>query len=381
MDSVMMSFELNAKNQLLLNTRLATEEIAVAKEMQNFFEMQFGDQGYFLISSSGSSQKENESLKLIALSQKSILNSAKRFNQYFKAKDSDHWGLVLPDFHVAGLGVYARAHLTGAQVFKNDWNIEKISDWILTNNISFVSFVPAQVFDLVQNKIKAPVTLKKVFVGAGILNASLKASFIELGWPVVETYGMTETASMIAVKTQTDFLIMPGVEVNNHLGPLSIKCDSLLTASLQKRSDKIYIDKFFEGSWYTTEDSVELRESEGNIILNFLGRAGEYIKVLGEGVSLYQLRDKLTQLLLTKKYSVDSFSLLAVADARTENKLVLVVENSVVIEQVDEVIDLFNKAVHPYEKILGRVFVAQIPRTALGKLKSEELKRIISKEG
>jgi acyl-coenzyme A synthetase/AMP-(fatty) acid ligase len=98
-------------------------------------------------------------------------------------------------------------------------------------------------------------------------------------------------------------------------------------------------------------------------------------------VSLHQLRDKLTQLLLTKKYSVDSFSLLAVADARTENKLVLVVENSVVIEQVDEVIDLFNKAVHPYEKILGRVFVAQIPRTALGKLKSEELKRIISKEG
>jgi O-succinylbenzoic acid--CoA ligase len=377
----MISFELNAKNQLLLNSRLEPKEVTAIKEMQIFFEMQFGANGYFLISSSGSSQKENESVKLIALSQKSILNSAKRFNKYFKSQESDHWGLVLPEFHVAGLGVYARAHLTGAQVFKNDWNVEKISDWIVTNKISFMSLVPAQVFDLVQNKVKAPITLKTVFVGAGAVSAALKASILNLGWPVVETYGMTETGSMIAVKPQTEFLIMPGVEVNNHSGWLNIKCDSLLTASLQKRADNIFIEKFEEGSWFATEDLVELRESQGQIILKFLGRSNEYIKILGEGVSLNQMRDKLTQLLLTKNYQPDFFVLLALADPRSENKLLLVVENSVAIEEVDEIIELFNKAVRPYEKILERVFVREIPRTALGKLKSEELKRIIGKEG
>lgn len=376
----MPSFELNAKNQLLVNSKMTDAELNVIKEMQIFFEMQFGSTGFFLVTSSGSSQKENESVKLIALSQKSVLNSAKRFNDYFKAGKEDHWGLVLPEFHVAGLGVYARAHLAGSEVFKADWRSEEIADWIKNNKISYISMVPAQVFDLVQNKIKSPVQIKKIFVGAGALNADLKLSAQELGWPIIETYGMTETCSMIAVKPAHDFYVMPAVEVGNQSGSLSIKCDSLLTASLQKKADKIFIEKFATDSWYQTQDSVELQESQGGIILKFLGRAGDYIKILGEGVSLSELRDKLMQLLLAQKYNVDSFALLAIGDARSENKLILAVENSVEIGRADVVIDLFNKTSRPYERIAQPVLVKRIPRTELGKLKSDELKRIVESE-
>ena len=63
-------------------------------------------------------------------------------------------------------------------------------------------------------------SLKKVFVGAGALNPALKNKFLNLGWPAVETYGMTETVSHIALKRlngkeKTDYYkVLKGVEIN-----------------------------------------------------------------------------------------------------------------------------------------------------------------------
>lgn len=375
-----MIFNLNTSNQLLLNPKISSEEAGVLNELKAEFEQHFGKQGFFLIASSGSSQKQNESVKLIALSVQSVLNSAKRFVKYFNVEVHENWGLVLPEFHVAGLGVYARAHIAGSQVFKKDWSVSGVGEWILQNEIHFMSLVPAQVFDLVQNKIKAPISLKKVFVGAGSLNSDIKKQVLALGWPVVETYGMTETCSMIAVNESNGFKIMPEVQVKSDNGHLSIKCDSLLTASLQKRENQLVVKSFEQQDWFSTEDVVEISVVDSSTYLKFMGRAGDYIKILGEGVSLNQLRDQLSLLLFSKQIKSQDVALLAVADIRNENKLILAVENSVAIEAIDDVINLFNLQCRPYEKISHRILVKRIPRTELGKLKNEELKRIVELE-
>lgn len=240
--------------------------------------------------------------------------------------------------------------------------------------------VPAQIFDLVQKRINAPEELKKIFVGAGALNEELRDKAVQLGWPIVETYGMTETSSMIAVKEGEFFYVMPGVEVKTDADLLSIKCNSLLTATIQKIDDEIMINSVQENLWYQTEDLAELFKFEEKQCLKFLGRRTDYIKILGEGVSLAELRNLLSKLMPFKNFDNSQFELVAIEDARMGHKLVLAVEKLVNRVVACELMNLFNKTCRPYEKIIQCVVVGQIPRTELGKLKAEELKRIVNEE-
>ncbi len=378
----MISFDLATPNQMPLNPRLSENEKSIFSELKNGFERKAAGTGYFLIASSGTSQNQNESSKLIALKVDAVLNSARRVNQYLHAQSDENWGLALPSFHVAGLGVRARAFLAASKVFELDWQMTTIQLQLLKNHISYLSLVPAQVFDLVQAGVKAPSVLKRVFVGAGSLHDDMRSKIINLGWPVVETYGMTETASMIAIREHgTAFKVMPGIEVRLHDEKLQLRCNSMLSAVVQKQSDEIKIDFFSVNDWYGTRDHVELlqdsSQKSGEVYLELKGRQSDYIKVLGEGVSLSELRTQLHSLLLKQGLPPDCAEIVAVEEARKGHQLFLVFEKQIDRNQSYAVLTEFNLKVRPYEKLAEVVFIDRMPRTELGKLKTEELKRII----
>lgn len=375
-----MNFSVYASNRLLLNPRISEDEKTVLIELKNEFERIVATTGHFLIASSGSSQQANASAKLIALPIEKILNSARRFNQYYKAGEDAHWGLVLPEYHVAGLSIWARAFLAGSEVFVQDWQTSNLFTWIVKNNIKFISMVPAQIFDLVKENIRAPNDVVKIFVGAGALAEELHERALALGWPIVETYGMTETASMVAVKEGEFFKILPGVEIKTDCDILSIKCNSLLAASIQKIDNQIVISKVPENSWYQSQDRAKLINIEQSVHLKFLGRNSDYIKVLGEGVSLGELRNQFNKSVILGDLDMAKFELVALEDVRAGFKLFLAVEESVSGILADKLIEVFNLSCRPYEKILKCVVVGRIPRTDMGKLKTEELKRIVLAE-
>lgn len=366
-------FEAGFKNQLLLNPKMSVQEQNTFIELKNCFERNYSVEDFFFIASSGSSKKENESAKLVALTLKAVLNSAKRFNLYYQIIKSDTWGLVLPTFHVAGLSVCARAYLTQSEVHSTNWTPEKLKSWLEAHRISYLSLVPTQVYDLVQLQVKANTSLKKVFVGGGVLAVTLRQKFIALGWPLVETYGMTETGSMIAVKENDDkFQILPGVKVKAEDEFLQIQCDSIAFATIQKKQDQINITLF--KNWLVTEDRVKI---DGHT-LQFLGRSGDYIKISGEGVSMPELREKLDQISDQLNIKPSHKYLQSVVDARLENTLVLIVENSVNEDLAARLISEFNKVVRPYEKIHKLVQIEKIPLTELGKIKLDELRRSLN---
>ncbi|MBY0453180.1 MAG: AMP-binding protein, partial [Bdellovibrionaceae bacterium] len=264
----MISFAPDALNQMPLNPRLGEEERNIFFELKKEFEKKAGDRGFILVASSGTSQNQNESAKLIALKVSAVLNSARRVNTYLGAKAAESWGLALPSFHVAGLGVRARAFLAGSSVFELDWQPATLHTQLTEKKISYLSLVPAQVFDLIQAGVQAPANLKKVFIGAGSMTGGIRAGILALGWPVVETYGMTETASMIAIREETaDFKVMPGVEVRLHDEKLQVRCDSMLSAVVQKKSGLIQTEILAEGDWYETRDHVVLNEVSGATFL------------------------------------------------------------------------------------------------------------------
>ncbi|MGZ3724996.1 MAG: AMP-binding protein [Pseudobdellovibrio sp.] len=376
----MINFDVHSKNQLLVNPKLGADEKQILTELQHEFESEFGDENYILVASSGSSKKNNESVKLIALQVNRVLNSANRVNKYLKATSENHWGLALPSFHVAGIGVYARAYLMQSKVFQLNWDVKTFAQEIADSRISYLSLVPTQVFDLVAQKVKSPSCLKVVFVGGGALNEELKFRFARLGWPVVETYGMTETSSMIAVREaeQADFRVMDTVSVKTENGALSIKCDSLLTAAIQKINSKIEIKFYDDNSWFKSEDQADLAVTNGDVFLKLRGRQTEYVKILGEGVSVSELREKLAHISLENSISLNSCVLISLPDLRSENKLVLIYEKSVSEAAAAQLMHQFNEKCRSYERIQDLIRVDKIPRTDLGKLKLEDLKHIIN---
>lgn len=367
------------ENQLLVNPKISQDEKDFFEQLQQHFEIEFGHEGFLFVPSSGSSKGEQESTKLIVLSRAAIANSAERFNHYFHASEKDSWGLVLPTFHVAGLSVLARANLAKARVFSADWQVQQMENWLEQNQIAFLSLVPTQVHDLVQKQIKANSFIKKVFVGGGVLNETLREKLIGLGWPLVETYGMTETCSMIAVKEgKIPFKIMPGVEVFVEDDLLRVKCNSSAHSSIQKKNGKIEMTHF-EAGWIRTEDRVKLEKKNEDLYIQFLGRASDYVKILGEGVSLLELREKLDKVAIEFSISAQQKWLMALPDLRQENIMALVIEKSVSAELADRLVQRFNQVVRGYEKIHKIVTVDQIPLSDLGKVKANQLKDIVMK--
>ena len=74
--------------------------------------------GHIFVATSGTSGD----VKLVALSKDAILASAAAVNARLGARREDVWCCVLPTFHVGGLGIHARAFLTGSRVINMSWD-------------------------------------------------------------------------------------------------------------------------------------------------------------------------------------------------------------------------------------------------------------------
>ncbi|MBC7466833.1 MAG: AMP-binding protein [Bdellovibrio sp.] len=362
------NFSENAPNQLLVNPKATKQEKNDLIYLQFEFEKNHGTKGYFLVPSSGSSKSENETVKLIALTQDAVITSAKRINEYFNFTADLNWGLVLPYFHVAGLGVYARAHFANSAVFFSDWEPGNLLNWINEKKIHLMSLVPTQIFDIVQRQIICPETVRIVFVGAASLSPELKEKALQLKWPIVEAYGMTETASMIAVKLEDQLEVMTGVSVAQTNDKLKIKCESLMTCAIQKVNNQV-IFKTLENGWLQTEDRVEIKSKDGIKFLTLLGRDSDFIKINGEGVSLSQLRQALG--------AHPEMTLLALPNQRTGHEIVLAHETSVSRDTLKLIINEYHNKVRPFEFIKKIFAVEQIPKADLGKIKFKNLEEMI----
>lgn len=362
-------WSLNSENQLLINPKITPDEKNTLFELNDYFKTEVSKDGYVLIPSSGSSKSIDESVKLIALKKSAVLNSARRVNDQFKLTEQMNWGCVLPTFHVGGLGILARSFLAKSQVFFAEWKMllsdNHFINWINQNNIQVLSLVPAQIFDLVKKNIQCPKSIQKVFVGGSELPANEAAAAHQLNWPVIQTYGMTETASMVSYKddhTSTEFQLMSGVRFETTQLGAQISCDSLASYSVQKIKNKIQITSF--QSTLQISDQISVRGSK----IQFLGRSDDKIQILSETVSLSELRSRLHSLVIEMGEDIRSYALVALPDQRSGHNLVIVTE-----AQNSQILEKFNSAVRPYERAQKLVHMQKIPQTDLGKVKYTEL--------
>lgn len=339
----------SSESHVLLNPRMPREE----QEQLRSFVIDLP--AHLWLATSGTSG----ALKLTALSKEAMLASAAAVNRHLAATSRDVWHCVLPPFHVGGLGIYARAFLSESRVVRSAWEAHAFA----SSDASLASLVPAQVRDLVTAQLRSPAQMRAIVVGGGALDLDLYRSARELGWPVLPSYGMTETCSQVA----TAALDSPELRLLDHVdvrteedGRLAFRGPSLLTGYGTERG---FIDPKASG-WFVTEDLGEA--SAG--VLHVHGRRGDFVKIGGESVDLARLDAILASI------AGPHAAVVAASDPRLGHVVHLAVERGV---DGDAVAAAFNERVHPFERARAVHRVDVIPRSPLGKLLRRELVRAI----
>lgn len=307
-------------------------------------------------------------LKPVALSKRALLASAAAVNAHLEATPGDVWLNPLPPFHVGGLGIHARAHLSGARVETlPEWRGAAFIHAADAAGATLSSLVPTQVVDLLRGGFRAPRALRAVVLGGGALAPALYARARSLGWPLLPSYGATECASQAATAALASLAATepPSLRLLPHLaaraasdGRVELRGASLFTGYATPRG--LHDPK--RDGWWRTEDLGRL---DGEV-LTVVGRADDVVKVLGESVALGALQQTLEAVMLEAAFAGDA-ALYAVPDERAGATLRLACAGAD-RGAAERLRGAFNERVAPYERVSDVVAVGRIPRTELGKV-------------
>jgi len=126
----------------------------------------------------------------------SHLHSAKASNDNLPFGPEDRWLLSLSLCHIGGLAILIRAALGGGAIVSPQRHAS-LDSAILTYGTTHVSVVATQLSRLISAMPNAPDHLQGVLAGGGPIPAALLQTAFEGGYPLLSTYGATETGSQV----------------------------------------------------------------------------------------------------------------------------------------------------------------------------------------
>lgn len=124
----------------------------------------------------------------------------------------DRWLAVLPLFHVGGLSIVIRSVLYGTgMVLHRQFGERALSASLRGDRVTHVSVVATMLQRLLDVDAEpcAP-QVRVVLVGGGPVPEALLERAAALAYPVVQTYGLTETASQVATLAPADAIVRLG---------------------------------------------------------------------------------------------------------------------------------------------------------------------------
>jgi O-succinylbenzoic acid--CoA ligase len=128
----------------------------------------------------------------------------------------DRWLCALPLFHVAGLGILVRCARSGTTAVLHDgFEAAAVAAALADDGVSLVSLVPTQLRRLRNAGLMRAPHIRTLLLGGGPVPPDLVEWARDVGLPVRCTYGMTETASQVAVTEQWEEAAVPlaGAEI------------------------------------------------------------------------------------------------------------------------------------------------------------------------
>jgi o-succinylbenzoate---CoA ligase len=188
------------------------------------------------------------------------------------AEAGQRWLCCLPTFHIAGIAVLVRSLLAGAEPVITA-GVD--AGTLAASGCEHVSVVPTQLRRLL-DAAADPRGLRSVLVGGAAASGDLLAEARAAGWPVVTTYGMSETCGGCVY----DGVPLDGVEVAfDGEGRIEIS-GPVLFSGYRLRPD--LTSAALHGERFRTSDLGYL-DGEGRLVVR--GRADDVINTGGEKVA------------------------------------------------------------------------------------------------
>lgn len=218
--------------------------------------------------------------------------------------------------------------------------------------------------------------IKAWISGGSRLDPKISGYFQQLGLPLIQGYGLTETSPVISIqKTFEPKLDSVGdpleeVEVKIHNaddkghGELWVKGPNVMLGYV----DQAQNDQVFEDRWFKTGDLACIDKDRK---ITITGRDKRLIVTeAGKNVYPEELETLLERLDGVKEAGVIEINMRPVA--------VLAVDESIDFNDVKQVIQEFNKLVSSHNRIFRFALTDELPRTPLGKVAIKDLPKIFS---
>ena len=276
---------------------------------------------------------------------------------------TDRWLCCLPLFHVSGLSIVMRSVIYGTAVVVHDrFDVDRIASALEGDGVTVVSLVATQLARLLEAEVDL-LPLRAALVGGGPVPDAVLEEAVGRGATVVQTYGLTETASQVTTLAPAD--------AQRKLGSSG---RPLLTTHLRIEDGEILVQgptvapgRADEEGWLHTGDLGRI-DDDGFLYVE--GRLGDMIVTGGENV----LPSEVEEVLLRHPDVAD-----AAAVGRADSEWQEAV-TAVVVLRDDAEVTADDLRRHCQTELAGfkvpkRIeFATELPRTASGKLIRRELR-------
>jgi o-succinylbenzoate---CoA ligase len=270
---------------------------------------------------------------------------------------ADRWLCCLPLYHVSGLEILMRSVIYGTgAVVHEAFRTERVAEALQRDGVTLLSLVATQLTRL----LEAGVDLsgpRAILVGGGPVPLEVLEEAIVRGARVVQTYGLTETASQVTT--------LAPAEVRRKLGSAG---RPLLTTHLRIEDGEILVQGPVvapgcadEDGWLHTGDLGRIDE-EGFLYVD--GRTGDVIITGGEKVLPAEVEE-----VLLRHPDVADAAAVGRADAEWQEAVAaLVVLRDGAAAGADELRRHCAESLAAYKVPKRFEFVSALPRTSSGKL-------------
>ena len=313
----------------------------------------FSDEESVLVNTSGSTGTP----KTIHLKKASMAHSAKATGEFLNIGEGSEALLCLPASNIAGKMMLVRAITLG-------WHMEFVapSKFPLSRNLKtydFIAMVPMQVAASI-TELK---TVKNLLIGGAPINKKLKSDLQHLETRVFESYGMTETASHVAMRPVNE----AACDAVNGSADLFKTMDGV-TVTLDDRGCLVVHADYISSDAIITNDLAEVVSPDQ---FRWLGRWDHVINSGGVKLIPEQIETKLQSAI------GERFILAGLTDESLGEKLVLIVEG-----KIDKITTLnaIKKIpqVDKYEIPKEVYLLDEFPETPSGKIHRKQIIQMIS---
>jgi o-succinylbenzoate---CoA ligase len=276
---------------------------------------------------------------------------------------TDRWLCCLPLFHVSGLSIVMRSVIYGtAAVVHDRFDVDRVAAALEGDGVTVISLVATQLARLLEAGVDL-LPLRAALVGGGPVPDEVLEEAVGRGATVVQTYGLTETASQVTTLAPAD--------AQRKLGSSG---RPLLTTHLRIADGEILVQgptvapgSADEAGWLHTGDLGRIDE-DGFLYVE--DRLGDVIVTGGENVLPAEVEE-----VLRRHPAVADAAAVGRADSEWQEAVtaVVVVRNGAEVSADD--LRRHCQAELAGFKVPKRFeFASELPRTASGKLIRRELR-------